>query len=251
LPKVKTEVRKYLLSKAGRGGFSLEGLTAFLDMVHRDPINWNLSGAADETYSIVWRAAWSEVQDEGAEAARAQRRRDMLDSLEAFVNARFDGKEWEQAQSLLDRARNVVGNEFMWETRRPEADKDALAQLCELAGIDEVTDEDEAEDDKQISMRFTFDGGQKIDRVIAFPDPTVPGKMRSVYSQFCTIGQYERHTTMSRDHVDRSDQATADKEKKLAWMLDQAAGDRAKLIYDLRDGSTAPPSPGPEDRPRP
>jgi hypothetical protein len=243
LPRVKTEVRKYIKGKDGRGGFSLEGLTSFLDLAHGDPITWGVANAADELLTVLWRSAWRAVHDEQGAAARAAARIAMLDDLTGYIDV-LSGGEQRQARELLGRMREAADSDFAWHLR-PEADKTALSDLCAHADIEETGVE--LEDDDGQLMLFTFAGGKKIDGIVAFPDASVPGKSRSVYARFCTIRQYELHVGMKRVNANRADSAASGEEEKLAWLIDRASGDRTKLIFDLRDD--APPPPPADPRP--
>jgi hypothetical protein len=246
MPRVRTEVLKYLQGKSGQGGFSDEGRELFLDLTQRDPINWNVAGAAREMFSVLWRTAWREVHEEADAAQRAVRRAEMLDTLDAYVDGILAGKAYQRAKDLIERARKVVGDGMAWQMRS-DADRAALSKLCEDAGIDEETAE--TEDANGQLMLFTFAGGRKIDRVIAFPDDKVPGRSRSVLARFCTVGQYELHVEMKRENAKRADAAAKVEEQKLAWLLDRAGGDRAAVIFDLRDGAPPPSRPRPTAHP--
>jgi hypothetical protein len=234
-------VQGYLETKP-QGGFSQEGLVSFLDLTVRRPHDWNVRGAADELFTLLWDTAWRNVttgSDGGAR--RAKQRRDMLDSLQSFVDAELDGDELDRARKLVGRSYSVVDDQKMWK-RRPAEDQAEFSSLCLLAGVPEETD------DGQKLFQFTFGGGKRIEHTTAFPDANVPGKIRQVLDRFCTVGQYELHARMSRKYVDDADAATNEKEEKLAWLLDRTRGDRSTLIFNLRD-HIPDPSPQPEDRP--
>jgi hypothetical protein len=248
LPRVKAEIRAYLRDKKGQGGFLQEGLLAFLDKAKSDPIGWGRTSAADELWASIYQEGWRAVHREEQDAEREQRRYEMLDALAAFADAHLRGVKLREAHAILERTRAVAGKEAAWNMRSP-GDQAALSDLCEQAEVQEVGTDDA--DDQPNLFRFTLDNGRRsIDQVIAFPDAAVPGKMRSVLGQFCTAGQYELHTIMSRKHADAADARTSEKEATLAWILDRAAGRRAAVIFNLRDGAPPPPPSAPVTRRR-
>jgi hypothetical protein len=243
LPRVELEVIKYLKTKP-EGGFSHEGELAFLSMATRDPINWNVSGAAVELLGTVWKVAWRNVTKTTAEAAeRARKRQEMIDKLAEFVAREFEhDPHRRRAEELLARARDAAPDQRAWDQRRGP-DQAALSALCRQAKVIEV--------ERQPSFAFVFDGGRReFGPVFAFPDANVPGGQRQVLVEAgATIGQYELHCQMSRDHVIRADKKTGEKEDNLEWLLDRSGGDRRAPIINFRDRPTPPPPPSPEHRP--
>jgi hypothetical protein len=249
LPLAKTEVRRYLKKKGAQGGFKQEGLLIFLQTAEDDPVTWNVAAHAQESLTLLYDRAWAELHDDVVKNERAELRRELLDALQAFAEGNLDEEELRRASELLDRARKIADNERAWD-RRPEADKSRLAKLCELAGVDDG-EEEAAADDPQMEFKFTFAGGKKIrGRALAYRDITVPGKMRSVLSFLATIGQYERHVAMLRANRDATNDALDEEEKKLAWLIDAADGDRNARIFDHRDRIPEPDGDRPGDKPR-
>src|SRR5258708_13535815 len=64
-----------------------------------------------------------------------------------------------------------------------------------------------------------------------------------------TLFPYTTLFRSSRDHVEAADEATEEKETKLAWLLDRSGGDRAAVIFELRDPGPEGPV-GDDERPR-
>lgn len=240
LPRVELEVLNYLRTKP-QGGYSQEGLFAFVNMARADPISWDISGAAIELLTTIWKTAWRNVTKTTAEAAeRARKRQEMIGELVEFIAREFYHDRRRRAEELLVRAREVAPDQQAWD-QRGAADQAALSALCRQANVIEV--------ERQPSFDFVFDGGRReFESVFAFPDANVPGGQRQVLLEAgATVGQYELHCQMARKHVIRADEKTNEKEDNLAWLLDRSGGDRRTLIIDLRDRPVPPSSP--DDRP--
>lgn len=137
------------------------------------------------------------------------------------------------------------------------ADDDVEEMATDTLDEDEEPDAAEEEEEVkavvpvQLSLAFRI-GGEAVEATIVFADATVPGGMRKVRNNVCTVGQYLASAELAEHDRDHKI-ASAGKKRTMANLaLDRAGGNRDMLLSDprIRDPSAELPSPGPE-RPQP